>query len=677
MFAESTTEYPLESLNCAHNETSTQWFLSVLQACIDGAWYWEIEKNYEKIYISALLKTRLGYTEDEKIGETKNWWMQHVYADDLEKLKNFWKNCLHNPVTSRSALEFRVRHSNGHYLWLLLTSFLEKDKNNKLIRAGGAFTDISSYRILQTQLEHTIEEAETISQGKSSFIASLNHELRTPLNGILGMISLLRETPLTENQNRYANTIQNSADLMLTLVNDILDVSKIAAGKLELEESSFSLSEAINSIVDLVKPSAEKKGLTFKTLIESGLPEYFLGDKTRFQQVIINLMNNAVKFTDTGSIRLNVLIKEKKDQEYSILFEIIDTGMGIREENLEKLFSDFTQASASITRTHGGTGLGLSICKKLVSLMKGKIGVTSVVGQGTTFWFEIPFIEAELSKEVSPPDLPQPSLYQPPVSSITTNRLRILLVEDNRVNQEVMLGLLAKLGDEVDLANNGLEAVEAVAKKEFDLILMDINMPIMDGLTAARKIREMEAYKDIPIIAVTANTLIADQDNCMTSVMNKPVNKGMIEALLAPYRKQRSPSIEEAKMAAPSASFSNNSQEEVHLMNYKIINSETVEELISDLGQPTLIRLFGIYQKDAESLLTQLHEMSNPTDIHNLSHTLAGMSENLGVVEIGKTARVLMTLSERDPTKIKEIIPHLEKQFDVALQEINHLLSNT
>lgn len=684
---------------------SCEWFLNVLQLCIDGAWFWQSSQIKESIYVSEKIKTRLGYEESSYAGETREWWFENIHPEDLESLKNFRNDCYTNLTKTQCEIEIRVRHRHGHYIWLLMACHLERDENNNLIRAGGSFTDISSYRMLHTQLEKTIEEAEAISQGKSKFIATLNHELRTPLNGVLGMLSLLREMPTSPEQNHCFDNIEQSAEMMLALVNDILDVSKIAAGKLELEEIPFALTNSIGHTVDLIKPAASKKNLVFQTLLDPNLPQELLGDRTRFQQILINLMNNAVKFTESGSIRLNVILKSIDDSTCTIQFEVIDSGIGISEENIAKLFNDFTQAHAAINRHYGGTGLGLSICKKLINLMHGEIGVHSTIGKGTTFWFEIPFkiikktheplqnqaspqiivantdtvLVSQDETNILPNNMAIPAPQQIPefipiqVHAASQNEqdktLRILMAEDNKINQEVMLGLIHLLGDHVDVANNGQEAVDAFSTKDYDIILMDINMPVMDGLTAAMKIRSMDRGKTIPIIAVTANTIVSDRQNClangMTDVVNKPVNKNILESILNPYRKFFK-TEEEAVISHQIVS---------EQAAYQIINHETISGLINDLGVETIERLFTIYKRDVQQMLNQLKSAAQIKEQHDIAHTLAGMSENLGIQEIGRTARAIMMLSEKEPAKIPDLLTCLEKQYEIVRHEMSALLT--
>lgn len=679
---------------------SAQWFLDVLQNCLDGAWLCEAPNQMDKFYVSSRLKHHLGYADEAKVGETRDWWIENIHPDDLSHTLAFRDELLKTRKT-RGEIEFKLKHHLGHYIFVLMTCQVEKDPiTNRVTRAAGTFTDVSPYRMLQTQLERTIEEAEAISQGKSKFIASLNHELRTPLSGILGMISLLREKPATPEQLHFYDNIEQSAEMMMALVNDILDVSKIAAGKLELEQTPFKIQEVIRHTIDLIQPAADKKNLAVKVMTDATLPSSVIGDRTRFQQILINLLNNAVKFTNQGMIRLNVMVQEIRDNTYVLFFEVIDTGIGISPENLDKLFQDFTQANASITRTHGGTGLGLSICKKLIHLMNGDINVSSTLGKGTTFSFHIPFacnthIVGNTSTALPPSDTPEAPLHSATPSNPPHNsrrKLSILLVEDNKINQEVMLGLIERLGDNMEVANNGQEAVDLFAQKDYDLILMDINMPVMDGLTATKVIRNTPKGKDIPIVAVTANTVIADRENCMsngmTDVMNKPVNRGLLETMLDFYRTPEEPLPSSTSSSTPSspveATFSSPqsalcAQEAISVtrtpatqISYEVLDVSGLITLAEDLGSETIIRLLSLYQKDAGQFMEELSKATDLKVIHDIGHTMAGMSENLSITELGKTARALMILCGKEPSKVPGVIHYMQKQFALALTEIAH-----
>lgn len=351
---------------------------------------------------------------------------------------------------------------------------------------------------------------------KSSFIANMSHEVRTPLNGILGMAGLLEETSLTLEQKKYVDILKMSADNLLTIVNDILDYSKIEAKKLNLEDISFALTPTVDEVIQIFTVGASKKGLVVEGRFSEDLPVLVMGDPTRIRQILMNLVNNAIKFTPFGKVSVKV-----SKHSNMVRFEIQDTGIGIDSYALSKMFQPFSQADASTTRKFGGTGLGLSICHQLVTLMGGLIGVKSELGVGSLFWFELPLAEASENEGVKKIKV---------MAEVESAKMRILIAEDNAVNAMIARVLLEKAGHLVDLAINGKEALDALLKRKYDIVIMDCQMPVMDGFEATRAIRSSkEIWKDIPIIAMTANAMAGDRERCleagMSDYISKPVKK--------------------------------------------------------------------------------------------------------------------------------------------------------
>ena len=384
-------------------------------------------------------------------------------------------------------------------------------------------------------LKKAREIAEKESYAKSIFLATMSHEIRTPMNGIIGVADILTNTELTKSQKNLLEIIIISGNNLMTIINDILDFSKIEAGKLKLEIVDFSIEATLIENLKLLQLKAKDQNTKLSIDIRPEVPDYCKGDPFRLKQIITNLVNNAIKFTKNGSVKIIVEIIESKEKYNLIKFNIKDTGIGISEEGVNSLFKSYSQVSPSTTRKYGGTGLGLAISKNLSELMGGEIGVESDENIGSNFWFTVKFAKSNKTKTSE-------KITENPKekAQISQKKLSILLAEDNMINQKVASANLKRLGHDLDIAENGAEAIKMFKENKYDVILMDIQMPVMDGITATRKIREIEKSsnkKGIKIIAITANAQKEDKDTCMEAGMNafltKPfVAKELIQALL-------------------------------------------------------------------------------------------------------------------------------------------------
>jgi PAS domain S-box-containing protein len=485
--------------------------------------YWEHNFKTGKTYFSNPGNVLLGYNIEEYPDGAALWW-DRVHPDDkaiLQENDEKYKQGLIDHHTN----EYRVIHKDGTIQWVFDRGVVtEKDDKGMPVVIIGTHIDITQQKILELELTQAKNAAEASTRAKEMFLANMSHEIRTPMNAILGMTNQLSKTTLNKTQHFYLNTVQSAAENLLIIINDILDLTKIESGKLSLEKIGFEPKAVLARTMQVMMHRAEEKGIAFvNSFCDASLSPVLLGDPYRLNQVILNLVSNSIKFTKKGSVDITCSVISDTAEKQKVQLTVTDTGIGMDEEYIKKLFEKFSQEDDSTTRKYGGTGLGMSICKDLIELMGGEIKATSVKGEGTSVSFAIEFDKGTVA------DLPQKETAETDTSILADKK--ILITDDNEMNQLVAATILQNFGAKITQAFNGLEAVEQLKKSTFDIVLMDVQMPVMDGIEATKVIRETIS-KDLPIIALTAFAIKGDNQKCLDAGMNDYLSKPFEESQL-------------------------------------------------------------------------------------------------------------------------------------------------
>jgi|GEM_PF-424384 len=597
---------------------------------------------------------------------------QKCHIEDYSMVEKTFEHALSSGESF--DIEHRIICNDGSTKYLHCLGEAIKNSEGKVVALKGTSQDITERKLIESRLEQAMAKAQAGNRAKDVFLAIMSHEIRTPLNGVLGMLQLLKLSPLGDEALEMVDVAHQSGKMLLSLLNNLLDFSKIEAGRLELEQIPFDVRHLVEHVVKLQSTTDQTKGIKISCEIAEKIPQQLLGDPTRLQQVLNNLLSNALKFTEKGQVDIQVSIDDEQldDQrnhgdkaDYWLRFSVADTGIGIPEEQIETIFEPFVQGDSSITRKYGGSGLGLSVSRRLVMAMGGKLKAMNRPEGGCNIFFSIPL---KVALALPSGDLPKPALLaNQPVKNSAPTTAQILIVEDNPVNQMVASRMLEKLGFPADIAGNGQLGLEAIAKKHYDLVLMDMMMPVLNGVDATRQLRANEGPgQHLPVIAMTANISEGDRENCLAAGMDdflpKPLAIDAMQAVLTRWLKtQAQPDATSVtrQRLAPAAG----------ILNRAVLTE--LRGLLNEDFEQTLQTFFT----DTEQCIKTLREASSQEQRELLvrqAHSLKGSSSNFGTMELTQLCAALQyqgtNLSPEELLKSVDDIMQAFERAKVALQ---------
>lgn len=633
-----------------------------------GSWEWDIVTD--KMEWSDELYRIYGLNPRD-IEATYENYLKHIHPDDRKNLEGIIQQAINNyqpfnffhKLVRKDGM-VRVAHSIGKVI---------KDSNGKIIKMTGTAQDITEQKQAEEKALHLIEEknkaereklvAEEATKSKQQFLANMSHEIRTPMNAIIGFTKVILKTDLNEKQKEYLNAIKTSGDSLIVLINDILDLAKVDSGKMSFEKIPFKLSATISSMLLLFDGKIKEKNLKLVREYDDSVPDVLLGDPVRLQQIILNLLSNAVKFTKEGKITVSVRLLEENTESASIEFSVADTGIGIPENKIGKIFENFQQATSKTARLFGGSGLGLSIVKQLVETQHGTISVKSKVGEGSIFSFILNFKKTNEKMET---ETDQGLVLEDGVKNI-----KVLVAEDVKMNQLLMQTVLEEFGFKTDLAENGKVAIEKLKKNEYDIVLMDIQMPEMDGFEATELIRR-DINSRIPIIALTADVTSADVAKCKSVGMNdyisKPIDEKFLYNMIVKYVKGKNNPL-----------HNGNGKTQADMEKQKCTNLDYLKNLTR--GNPKMImEMINVYLQENPKFIDKMKQAIDTMDwelLQRASHSIKPSFSTMGISK--KFTDMVSKIQEhaeqkQKPEAIKELFQKIETVCSQAREELEEEL---
>lgn len=604
------------------------------------------------LYHNNSVKGTLGYRASGLVGKN---FFDYLHPDTVSSLKATFAKIIKKRFTE--AIEFQFKRKDGTYKYLEFNAINLKQQE----KIEGLILDCRDI----TQRKLDADELLRAQKTKEQFLANISHEIRTPINGIAGMAALLNQKPTPEEQQSYLRAIKSAADNLKVIINDILDLASIDSGKLKFEEIGFNLKELIQSLIETFRVQAAEKGVNLTYTLSRETNQVFIGDPVRLNQILINLISNAIKFTHAGSIRVLISTDKIKDGKHFLRFDISDTGIGIPKDKLQTIFESFSQADASVTRKYGGTGLGLTIVRQLVEMQSGSIRVISQENEGSTFTAIIPYFPGNVEPVSSK------GLHSPQTKSQQLENCFVLLVEDNDINRLYASSILKMWGCRFETAENGVVALEKVRNFDFDVVLMDIQMPVMDGFETTKAIRQSDSQKkSVPIIALTANATQKDIEKCLAAGMNdciiKPFTQDDLLQKLTPYAEK----LKKHTSLSPATEPETNA----------IIDLSYLER-VSDGNKAFIRELMQTFLESMPKSINEIHALARDGDWPQLAKAVHKIKPSITMMGIHTLKEKIVLLEQEakagnQPAKIDMLVSEVTTRLSQANEAITRQISS-